>query len=283
MIRAREIVHRQFQDPPRDGLAFNPKKIKKALRPEDWDVDGTQLLTVHGVQISQIHIIFLPGGAYLMEATSFHRQFAEKLARSYGCSVSLVNYPKAPEHTYKTTHTALQSIYLQFQEKFPDQEFCLLGDSAGGGLALAFLQTLRDGKHGTIPTRTVLISPWLDLSLSNPELPDYVERDLILPLTGLKYAAGLYASGTDLQNPLLSPLYGDLSGLGDIQLIFGTEEILYPDCCSLIKKIQASPGTNIKWEIGEGKIHAWPIFPLPESKAVLGRIAEFLLNSPNSF
>jgi acetyl esterase/lipase len=277
MIRARQIVQRQFRDPPRDALAFNPNKVKKSLRPDGWEVDGNQILTIHGDHSPRIHIIFLPGGAYLMEATSFHRQFAARLARSFGLSVSLVNYSKAPEYTYKTTHSVLHSIYYQLKEKYPDHIFHLLGDSAGGGLALAFLQSLRDQQTGTIPQKTVLISPWLDLSLSHPRIPAFTERDLILPLAGLKYAAELFAGGTSLQHPMLSPIYGDLSGLGEIQLVFGTEEIFYPDCLILIDKIGALPGTEVQWEIGEGHIHAWPIFPFPDSKAALARIAKFLL------
>ena len=80
-----------------------------------------------------------------------------------------------------------------------------------------------------------------------------------------------------MQQPLLSPLFGDLSGLGNIMLIFGSEEIFSPDCRVLIEKIQSAPGTEVVWEVGESMIHAWPIFPFPDSNAVMGRIAKFLL------
>jgi acetyl esterase/lipase len=279
MIRAREVVHRQFLDPPRGAASFNPKNIKKSLRPAGWEVGGTQILTIHGKQPSQVHVIYLPGGAYVMEATSFHRQFALKLAQKYGLSVSLVNYPKAPEHTYRTAHSVLQSIFLQLQDKYADQKFRLLGDSAGGGLALAFLQSLRDQNAPSLPDRTVLISPWLDLSMSHSQIPDYIERDLILPLDGLEHAARLFAGGEDLKHPQLSPLFDDLSGLGEIQLIFGTEELFYPDCLVLIDKVQNVPGTKVDWQIGENLIHAWPIFPFSESKPAQDRIASFLLGN----
>jgi acetyl esterase/lipase len=277
MIRAREMVQRQFLNPPRGATSFNPKKVKKSLHPESWEVEGNQILTIHGNPPSQIHVIFLPGGAYLMEATSFHRQFAEKLALKYGLSVSLVNYPKAPEHTYNRTHAVLQSIYLQLQEKYTNQNFRLLGDSAGGGLALAFLQSLRDLQTDSLPDKTVLISPWLDLSLNHPQILDYIERDLILPLDGLKHAAKLYAGGAKLDHPQLSPLSGDLSGLGDIQLLYGTEELFYPDCQALIEKVQDASGTTIEWQVGENMIHAWPIFPFPQSRTAIADIANFLL------
>ena len=105
---------------------------------------------------------------------------------------------------------------------------------------------------------------------------NYVDRDPILPLQGLRYAADLYAGGADLRDPLLSPLYSDVNDLGEIRLVFGSEEVFYPDCQALIKKIESSSGTDLEWEIGENLIHAWPIFPFPESKEARNKIAAFL-------
>jgi acetyl esterase/lipase len=275
-IHAKERFQKLFHDPPRNTRTLNPRKIKRSLKPELWSVDGWKLLTIHGRPTSQTHLIFLPGGAYLLEATAFHRKFAEKIAKTSGLSVTMVDYPKSPEYSYHTTHDLIWKAYHQLVQRYPDHEFCFLGDSAGGGLALAFLQTLRDQKITPLPPKCVLISPWLDLSLSHPQIPAFVSRDLILTLEGLEYAADLYAGGEDLQNPLLSPLYGDLNLLGEILLIAGTEELFYPDCQELGKKIKAARGTKITLEMGENLIHAWPIFPFPESKQAVERIADFL-------
>jgi monoterpene epsilon-lactone hydrolase len=277
MVRAKDFVQRLFLNPPRGTGSLDPRKVKRPLQPQAWSVDGFRLLTIPGDTPSPKHVIFLPGGAYLLEATPFHRQFAEKLARNFGLSVTVIDYPKSPEHTFRATHYLLQKAYLQLRDRYPECEFRLLGDSAGGGLALAFLQVLRDQQITPFPNKTALISPWLDLSLSHPEIPAYLSQDLVLTLEGLQGAAALYAGGEDLHHPLLSPLYGDLNGLGEIKLVFGTEEIFYPDCLALIEKIEHARGTEVDWEVGEKQIHAWPIFPFPGSRAALGRIAEFLL------
>jgi len=277
MARARQRVLRFFMNPPRDTGSLDPRKIKRSLQPEAWTVDGHQLLTIQGEYPSPKHVIYLPGGAYLLEATPAHRQFAEKLVKISGLSITLINYPKSPEHTYRTTHQLVEESYHHLLAKYPDQEFCLLGDSAGGGLALAFLQSLRDQMTVPLPGKTVLISPWLDLSLSHPDIPAYVSRDLILPMEGLNHAASLYAGGADLRDPLLSPIYGNLKNLGDIKLIFGTEEVFYPDCRALVEKIGKVQGTQLDWEVGENLIHAWPIFPFPQSRAAISDIANFLL------
>ncbi len=277
--RARQQVMRLFLNPPRGTRSLDPQKVNRSLKPEAWVVGGFRLLTIPGKTPGAKHVIYLPGGAYLLEATTFHRQFAEKLVSKYGLSVTLIDYPKSPEHTFKVTHDLAHKAYLELLGRFPDQEFCLMGDSAGGGLALAFLQTLRDQGSSPLPGRTVLISPWLDLSMSHPDLPAYDIREQILPLEGLKHAALLYSGNHDLKDPLLSPLYGDLNDLGEIMLIFGSEEVFYPDCMSLIDKIERSRATRVEWKIGEGLIHAWPIFPFRESRVTLDEIAHFLLAS----
>jgi len=279
LVRARELVYRSFKNPPRGTGSLDLKKFKKSLQPEAWTVDSFRIITLLGDNPAWKHVIFLPGGAYILEATPFHRQLAAKLAGTYGLSVSLVDYPKSPEHTYRTTHDVLLKTYLQLRERYPDQEFCLLGDSAGGGLALAFLQVLRDQNITPRPGKTVLLSPWLDLTLSHPETPGYRERDQVLSLAGLQYAAGLYAGGEDPRHPLLSPLFGDLHDLGEVKLVFGSEEIFYPDCLALVDKIQGTAGTEMNWKVGEGLIHDWPIFPFPESRPMLDEIARFLLSA----
>ena len=276
-VRARERVRDLFANPPRTGKSLDPRKVKRSLHPELWTVEGWKLLTLLGKPPSQKHVIFLPGGAYLLEATPSHRQYAEKLAKAHGLTVTLIDYPKSPEHTYRATHELVHKAYLRIQERFPEQEICLLGDSAGGGLALALLTSLRDQKASPRPKRTVLISPWLDLSLSHPQLPAYQDRDPVLPLQGLQQAADLYAGGEDLRHPLLSPLYNDLHDLGELMLVFGTEEIFYPDCQALINKIERSSGTWMEQIVGENLVHAWPIFPFPESREVRKKIADFLL------
>jgi monoterpene epsilon-lactone hydrolase len=275
--KARKVLARSFRDPPRDTGSLDLKKFKASLQPQAWNVDGFKVVTLTGQPDAKIHVVFLHGGGYILEANPFHRQLAQKLAGDHGLAVSLVDYPKSPEHSFRTTHAVLNKTYAELRERYPGQEICLLGDSAGGGLALAFLQSLRDREVTPLPPRTTLISPWLDISMSHPQVPNYKERDFILALDALDYAAELYSGGKDLLQPLLSPLFGDLSNLGRIQLIFGSEEIFVPDCRALIEKIQDAPGTEVDWEVGPGLIHDWPIFPFPESRAIINKIARFLL------
>jgi acetyl esterase/lipase len=251
---------------------FNPK-----LKVDSWDMDGFNILTIHPTNMTGKHVIFFHGGAYVLEAISFHRKLMEKLAIAYGLTVSFIDYPKAPEYTYLTTVDVVNKAYLEIVSRYPKDDFYLMGDSAGGGLALVLLQILRDKGITPFPKKTVLISPWLDLSMSNPDIPEYESLESLLPVKGLIYTGKMYAGGEDLRNPLLSPIYGDLSDLGKILLIFGTNEILYPDCMALVEKLSRSQGSTIEIILGENMMHNWIIFPFPESRDGIIRIAQFIL------
>lgn len=271
----REKIQRDFHNPPRTGRALDPGKFPRRLQPEAWDVEGFRVLTLHPARRGKGQIFFLPGGAYLLEPTPFHARMARLLAEDLGFSVSLLSYPLAPEHSFHTTHRVALAAFRALEARFPGEDYFLLGDSAGGGLGLSLLQSLRDLNVPTRPRKSVLISPWVDLSLSNPALNGLADGDPFLPLEGLKYAADRISAGEDLKNPSLSPLYGDLSGLGSFLLFCGTRELLYPDCLELAEKISAASGSGVETVIGEGLFHDWAIFPLPESQEAVRKISSF--------
>jgi monoterpene epsilon-lactone hydrolase len=276
LVRLKGWVYRGFRGPSRNSGLMESDRYPAKLNPESWSLDGSKLLTIHPPNPSDQHLLFLPGGAYLMEPTILHQWFLIKLAVKLGLSATFIDYPKAPEDTYRTTHELVLKAYCDVTRKYPAKEYILLGDSAGGGLALALAQTLRDKEVQPFPAKTILISPWLDLSLVNREIPQYLPRDPLLPLDGLKFAAELYSGGEDLKNPLLSPLYGEMTDLGRILVLFGTEEIFYPDCQALISKLSNASGSRVDYLKGEGMIHDWILFPLKESRKGFEEITRFI-------
>ena len=271
-------VFRQFMNPPRNTGTMDSDKFNKNLDLISWTVDGFKLLSAYPKDSNNKHVIFLHGGAYLIEATAFHQKFMETLAKEHGLAITFIDYPKGPEHTFRTTHEVVLKAYLKILRKNPGNEFYLVGDSAGGGLGLALLQELRDKRIIPFPKKTVLVSPWLDLTMSNESIQEYESKDQFLPVKGLIYAGKLYSGGEDLRNPLLSPLYGDMSNLGVIKLFFGANEVFHPDCLELTKKISSSLGSSIEGIIGENMMHDWIIFPFRESKIGVSQIAQFLIS-----
>jgi monoterpene epsilon-lactone hydrolase len=276
-IQVKRRVEQLFKNPPRNTGTMNSHHFKDDLALKSWHVDGFKILSIQQSNSNSKHIIFLPGGAYNVEATPFHRKFMETLAIDHGLAITYIDYPKSPEYTYQTTLDVVVKAYLEVVQRNPGCDFYIVGDSAGGGLALALLQILRDRQTIPFPKKSVLISPWLDLTMSNEKIQEYESRDCLLPVEGLINAGKLYSGGEDLRNPLLSPIFGDLSNLGEILLIFGTNEVFYPDCVDLADKLSRASGSSVDFIIGQNLMHDWVIFPFKESKSGVRQIAQFLI------
>ena len=110
-------------------------------------------------------------------------------------------------------------------------------------------------------------------------IKDFEEKDPLLPLNGLIATGKQFAGSLDTQNPLISPIYGNMDNLKEIFLIFGTNEILYPDCLKLEKLLKTSNGTKVKTKIGKNLCHDWILAPLKETKETIDEICNFYLNS----
>jgi acetyl esterase/lipase len=149
-----------------------------------------------------------------------------------------------------------------------------MGDSSGGGISLALAQLLRE-KRREQPRNVILLSPWLDASLSNPEIPAFDKIDPFLGIEGLKYAAGIYVRDVDPKHYLVSPVYGSLKDLAPISLFVGTRDILLPDCRKLRDRA-AAEGVALNYREYEAMLHDWMLISLPESKQALKEIVEII-------
>jgi acetyl esterase/lipase len=276
LVKIKDFAVKQYENPPRGNGVMDAKHFKSGYTVETWEVMGKKVTTVRGTGHDGRHVVFFHGGSYVVEATPFHRRLIQVLVKKYHMTVSFVDYPLAPENTWKTTKDMVLQAYREITQKNPGDTFFLFGDSAGGGLALSLLQTLRNEGLPPFPMKTVLCSPWLDLSLQNKHIADYEEFDPVLSVKGLLYAASLYASQEDLSHPFLSPLFGNMENLGEILLYVGTHEIFFPDCLALQEKIESSEGSSVSLVLGEGLMHDWVLFPSKEAKEVPAQIDEFL-------
>ena len=130
------------------------------------------------------------------------------------------------------------------------------GDSAGGGLALAAVQELV--RHGQpVPSRMVLASPWLDVTLRNPAIQFIGNLDYLnAPL--LRKDGQLWAGNLDPTDPRVSPLYGSLAGLPPTAVYSGSLEVFAPDVLVLQGKALATPGADFTFILRKGELHDWP-------------------------
>jgi acetyl esterase/lipase len=228
------------------------------------------------INSTQTHILFFHGGAYLLEGSSMHWNVIKKVVEKSNCKVSYIDYPLAPEFTYRDTFEMVQQSFESLIKKFPNDKFIFMGDSAGGGLALAFAQKLVKENAPFQSVKNILFSPWLDLSMQNPEIRKQEVFDKLLPLQGLMEAGRKYAGDDDLSNFLLSPINGDFAGIGQTIVFYGTHELFYADCKKLQDKTKNFPNF-IFHEFPEMQ-HDWVIYPLPEATEALNMAIEFIKN-----
>jgi acetyl esterase/lipase len=165
-------------------------------------------------------------------------------------------------------------LYAETIEKFGAGNVVVMGDSAGGGMALALAQVLR-AEGLPQPERLILLSPWLDVSMSNPALPELDKRDPILDIQGLKTAGEMYAGDLSVRDPRVSPMFGDCSHLAPMSLFIGTRDIFLADCRDFRTKLTAE-GIRLDYHEAPEMLHDWMIMPTPEAEEVLSEIQSIL-------
>jgi epsilon-lactone hydrolase len=182
------------------------------------------------------------------------------------------DYRLAPEHPYPQ---AVEDAVAAFDYLAGgDRRIAVAGDSAGGGLALALAQRLR-AAGGQQPVGIALLSPWTDLQLTGLSQTD-LEDDPLANAAALHGAAAMYASGTDLSHPEVSPLHADLRGLAPMHVEVGTGELLLPDSLRLAEAAR-SAGVPLDLHVAEGLPHVFQVFATtPEAVASTDRVGAFL-------
>lgn len=256
-----------------------PSSISKKLDIQLRETDGRKVWTLAPKNVTETAVvIFLHGGAYYANLTRMHWRLIEQLVSSTRLRFIVPDYPLAPEHTYIDTYQCMDQVYAQVIEEYPNAPVVLMGDSAGGGLALGFAQQLSTQSIQQ-PHRSILLSPWLDVTMTNPEIANLEHRDKILSAKGLKIAGAAYAGTTELTDFRVSPLYGPLSLPGRISVFTGTNDLLLADARRLKQLLDQQQLDCDYYEYPE-MVHDWTLIPqLKETKDTISRITD-LLNNP---
>lgn len=171
-------------------------------------------------------ILYIHGGSYVGELERYHWSFFKDLIDKTKATIIVPDYPLTPEHTYLEVFKFMEPLYKEIVEKIGKKEFILMGDSAGAGLSLALYQ--RNGKlNHRLPDKTILISPWLDVRMSNPEIDKINDPVLKKPL--LRLSGKKYAGKNGLKSYLVNPVLGPTDKLKNIYILSGTRDMLNPD------------------------------------------------------
>ena len=219
-------------------------------------------------------ILFLHGGAYVLDLAFIHWRMIEGLIDRTGATVIVPIYPLAPLAGWNEIYGMIRAVYQRLLHTHDPMSLTIMGDSAGGGLTLATAVALRD-QGVPLPARLILPSPWLDVTDSDPEQLALDRRDPLLGLRGLRAAGLAYSANIAPTDPRVSPLFSSLIGLPPILLLTGTRDLLNTDAHQLREKAQVE-GVNLRFREFEGMIHDWMALPTPEARIALDEIAAFL-------
>lgn len=222
------------------------------------------------------HVLFLHGGGYIAGSPALYQHILWRFADACRAEIAAVDYRLAPENPFPAALDDAVDAWRALLDEGVDPRRCaILGDSAGGGLALGLAKRLRD-EAIPLPAAVVALSPWTDLAITG----DSVRNDRADPMLRsdcLKPFAAQYLGGADCRNPYASPLYGDMRGLPPTLLQVGSDEILRDDSVRMAERMREA-GCAVTLEVWPRMPHVWHAFApiMPEAGKAIARVGAFI-------
>lgn len=222
-------------------------------------------------------ILYLHGGGYVFGSPRLMAPISCRLAVAARAPAFSLDYRLAPEHRCPAAiEDAIAAFDWLVGEGAAPAEIYVGGDSAGGGLALAMMQALRE-RGSQLPGGAFLISPWTDLTASGASISENDERDAMFTADSIRRGGAKYAGALPLDDPRVSPLYGRFEGLPRLYVCASGAEVLRDDSIRTAEKA-VKAGVSVELRIEDGLVHIWPLFAplMPESGRTIGEIAAFI-------
>jgi acetyl esterase/lipase len=218
-------------------------------------------------------VLYLHGGAFVEGPFRWHWHFVARMVERLGMTFTVPLYPLAPEHDAATIGGFTLDLYGQLLGE-RSEPWVIMGDSAGGGLAAALTQQAAMAGLPS-PAALVLLSPWLDLTMTDPEQEGLERVDPLLSRAGPEAAGRWYAGDWPTTDPRVSPMFGDIAVLPRTLLFCGTSDLLVADA-RRFTALAGAAGVPVEYHEEEGLIHAYPLLFFPESRKARDRITHFV-------
>lgn len=264
-------VHRRLIDKigerakPFEGVSFVEEKVNGL--DAEWIIPPTSK--------KDRVILYFHGGAYQVGSLRSHRHLVSQIAGASQLKALLIDYRLAPEHPFPA---GVEDAFLAYQWLLSQgyHNVYLAGDSAGAGLALACMQKIKQADL-PMPTAAILISPWVDLTASHDSIERLANKDPLLSKKALLACANQYVSARYHKDPLVSPLFADLSGFPPLLIQLGALDILLDEGQHLATRAQQA-GVKVTLEVWPNMIHVWHMLVgrLPEAQRAIQHIAAFV-------
>ena len=251
-----------------------PRSLHRRCAVEIDSVSGIDVYTLTPRRGgADIDILYFHGGSYNAGMIAPHWWIIRSLVAATGATVHVPSYLLAPEHTADESYRSLDAVTDDVLLAAGSRRVVFAGDSAGGGIALAEAQRCRD-RSGRNADHLLLLSPWVDATMSNPAARDVQERDVSLDCDLLAAAGRWWAGDRDTSDPLISPTNGDLADLPPMTVAQGGRDVLAPDVITLVEKVRDAGGRVHLDEAAEG-FHVYVAgWWTPEARAALRLAAQ---------
>ena len=229
-------------------------------------------------------LLYIHGGGWTSGSLDSHRPLSARLSATTGCAVLSIAYRLAPEHPYPAGLDDCLICYGWLRENGPGgassaRSMFVAGDSAGGNLTLSLLLAIKQ-RGLPLPNAAVMISPATDFLATGNSHRTRAARDPILRMgpDGMRRVADIYLQGNSkLEDPLVSPLYGDFAGLPPLLFQVGDAEVLLDDSIQAVEKARVA-GIDVTLCVYPDMPHVWHIFApyLPEATTAIEEIGTFV-------
>ncbi len=235
----------------------------------------SEFVWAHGAGSGAL-VFFCHGGGYTWGHPRHFRDFAWRLTKHTNAKFFSLDYPLVPQAKAPEQLQVAYNAFEKISRQEGDREIFVIGDSAGAGLALALVLQLRD-RGAKLPKGVCLISPWLDMTLSGESVEENRARDVSLDPDALRIAAGRYIGDLSPDDPQVSPLFGDMTGMPPMFVQVGSIEVLRDDSIRLEERVRKAGG-QIRCDIWPNMHHDWHFLAavIPEGKRAIKDIAHFM-------
>jgi len=260
----------------REILRPDPYRVPSSVRISPAKLNGVPGEWLESANPGPGVVLYLHGGGYFACSPESHRPISSSFA-SENFRVFAVDYRLAPEHRYPA---ALDDAFAAYRGLLADglapKSIVVVGDSAGGGLALSMMVALRDSGV-PLPAAAALFSPWTDLAATGDSVQTNNRRCAMFNGPDIGPSARYYLDQVPADTPLASPLYANLKGLPPLLIHVGADEILLDDSTRLAERARAA-GVPVELKIWPVVPHSWQLAPhkIPEARQSLRESAAFL-------
>lgn len=218
-----------------------------------------------------VAIMYTHGGGYIVGSANGYQNYVTQLAVKTNITAFIPNYALAPENKFPKANKQLLAVYADLKDQYSN--VIIVGDSAGGGLALSLTNQVTDK-----PLATVAMSPWTDMTMSSNSVKEKRSKDFLLGPVASPEISKKYSGETELTNAILSPLFSQVTNTVPTLIHVGTNEILLDDSLRYANKF-----ANVNLFVWQEMFHVFPLFEQFESSQSANQLTvNFILAQTSS-